>query len=42
MLIGKDGKVAYRGDPGPGGFRPDELEAAIDEELARLAGLGQE
>ena len=32
-LIGRDGRVAYRGDPGPGGFEPDELEAAIEKEL---------
>ena len=28
-LVGKDGKVVYRGGPGPGGFRPDELEREI-------------
>jgi type I thyroxine 5'-deiodinase len=32
-LIGRDGNVAYRGGPGPFGFHPDELEAAIREEL---------
>ena len=32
-LIGKDGMVTYRGAPGPFGFKPDELEAAIREEL---------
>ena len=32
-LIGKDGKVAYKGGPGPFQFKPDELEAAIAKEL---------
>jgi hypothetical protein len=35
-LIGADGKVAYTGAPGPGGFEPDELEEAIENELAAL------
>lgn len=34
-LIGRDGRVAYRGGPGPFGFLPDELEEAIQRELAR-------
>jgi len=34
-LVGRDGKIAYRGGPGPFGFAPDELEAAIQKELAR-------
>lgn len=32
-LIGADGLVAYRSGPGPWGFKPDELEAAIEEYL---------
>ena len=32
-LIGRDGRVAYQGGPGPDGFDPDELEAAIVREL---------
>ncbi len=32
-LIGKDGRIAWRGDPGPAGFLPDQLEAAIRTEL---------
>jgi len=32
-LIGKDGRVAFRGDPGPMGFLPDKLEQAIRSEL---------
>jgi hypothetical protein len=33
-LIGKGGRVAFQGGPGPAGFRPPELELAIEEELA--------
>ena len=29
FLVGTDGKIAYSGGPGPFGFEPDELEAAI-------------
>ena len=36
-LIGRDGKVAYRGGPGPGGFLPDELESAIQVELEKAS-----
>ena len=32
-LVGKDGKVAYRGELGPAGFKVDELKTAIDSEL---------
>ena len=37
-LIGRDGKVAYHGGRGPFGFLPDELEAAIEAELAKAGG----
>ncbi len=33
-LIGKDGKIAYAGARGPFGFKPDELEKAIEVALA--------
>jgi hypothetical protein len=33
-LIGRDGRVAFQGEEGPSGFRPEELEAAIQAELA--------
>ena len=33
-LIGRDGRVAYLGDEGPWGFRPDLLDDAIQSELA--------
>ena len=28
-LIDRDGRVAYQGDPGPGGFKPEDLAEAI-------------
>jgi hypothetical protein len=34
-LIGRDGRVAFQGGEGPFGFAPEELEAAIEAELAR-------
>lgn len=36
-LIDAEGRVAYRGGPGPWAFKPQELEAAIGE-LLRPAG----
>jgi hypothetical protein len=32
-LIGKGGRVAFRGEPGPFGFQPEALEKAIEKEL---------
>jgi type I thyroxine 5'-deiodinase len=26
MIVGKDGKLAYKGGPGPGGFKVNEVE----------------
>jgi hypothetical protein len=34
-LIGRDGRIAFQGGEGPFGFKPDELGAAIEAELAR-------
>jgi len=34
-LVGRDGKIAYHGGPGPFEFKPDELEQAIKKELGR-------
>jgi type I thyroxine 5'-deiodinase len=34
-LVGKDGQVAYKGGPGPSGFKPLELELAIQKALQR-------
>jgi len=39
-LIGKDGKIAYAGDKGPRGFKPDELQQAIDDELGGKTSRG--
>jgi len=33
-LVGKDGKIAYAGDKGPRGFKIDELEQAIEQEVS--------
>jgi len=32
-LVGKDGRIAWKGDPGPKGFKPLLFEAAIQAEL---------
>jgi len=34
-LVGRDGRIAYHGGPGPFAFSTDELEQAIQDELAR-------
>ena len=34
-LVAKDGTIAYAGGKGPHLFKPDELEEAIEEELAQ-------
>jgi len=36
-LVGRDGHIAFRGEEGPFGFRPAELAAAIERELALTA-----
>ena len=33
-LVGRDGTIVYLGGEGPFGFKPDELEQAIDSYLA--------
>ena len=35
FVIGKDGKIAYSGGPGPNGFLPHEMEAALKKELGK-------
>ena len=35
FVIGKDGKIAYSGGPGPSGFLPHEMEAALKKELEK-------
>jgi len=37
-LIGTDGHIAYQGGEGPFGFKPRELEQAIERELAATLG----
>ncbi len=37
-LIDKNGKIVYRSGPGPMGFKPDELEAAIAGYLGSSSG----
>jgi hypothetical protein len=32
-LVGRDGRIAFQGGEGPFGFKPDELERAIEQEL---------
>jgi hypothetical protein len=34
FLVGRDGRIAFRGAPGPFGFVAAELERAIVEELS--------
>lgn len=38
-LVGSDGQVLYAGGLGPWGFKPEELQAAIDKALAGLGVL---
>ena len=40
-LVGRDGRIAYKGGPGPFGFKPKDLEQAIRKELGlKNAGSG--
>ncbi len=39
-LVGKDGKIAYAGGRGPFLYSPDEIEAAIKQELAKIKSHG--
>ena len=32
-LVGRDGRIAFQGDEGPDGFKPEELARAIEAEL---------
>jgi iodothyronine deiodinase-like protein len=34
-LINRDGTVAYKSTPGPFGFHPDDLKAAIEKVVAK-------
>lgn len=33
-IVGKDGKIAYKGDIGPRGFKPGDAEKALKELLS--------
>ncbi len=37
-LVGRDGKIAFRGGPGPFEFKPDVLEEAIKADLENRGG----
>ena len=32
-IVAKDGTIAYKGRPGPGGFRPREMEQVLEKML---------
>ncbi len=34
-VIGPDGKIAYKGNPGPGGFKPAEIPPVLDKILKK-------
>jgi hypothetical protein len=36
-LVGRDGRIAYQGGEGPFGFKPKDLERAIERELGPVA-----
>ena len=38
-IVSKDGKIAYRGGPGPNGFLPHEMENALKKELAESGAV---
>jgi Iodothyronine deiodinase len=33
-VVGKDGRIAYMGGPGPRGFRPNEVERWLNQNVA--------
>jgi len=35
-LVGKDGKIAYQGAPGPMGFKTEEIAVALKAELKKI------
>ncbi len=36
-VVGIDGRIVYKGDRGPRGFKPDEMDRALDKYLPTLA-----
>ena len=41
-VVGKDGKIAYHGGPGPMGFKPDHMEKALRFELVKIGAISAE
>ncbi len=41
-VVGKDGKIAYRGAPGPFGFKPEGMEMALRNELIEIAAIEED
>jgi hypothetical protein len=37
-VVGADGRIAYKGAPGPGGFHPEEMQAALSQLLGQSQG----
>jgi hypothetical protein len=35
-VIGSDGRVAYKSQPGPFGFKPEDVEAALKRMLPKM------
>jgi iodothyronine deiodinase-like protein len=35
-VVGKNGKIAFHGEPGPAGFEPDVMEKGLQAELQRI------
>lgn len=38
IIVGADGRLAYIGGPGPSGFKPNEVEQWLKENLPRRGG----
>ena len=36
-LVGRDGRIAFQGGEGPFGFKPEELERAIERRVSLAA-----
>ena len=35
-VVGKNGKIAFHGEPGPAGFEPDVMEKGLQSELQKI------
>ena len=38
-VVGKDGKIAFHGSPGPMGFKPAHMEMALRLELVKIGAI---